>query len=187
MPDKRIFNFQIPRTTPTNGLKKWLFPGVYEVRKGPPLWKLGKFDQLFEFLGKRWFFFGVKSVVSSSTLKMTKSKKNSTCIRIHTRVYANTWWWGQISQIEGNAKTTNAFTQALFIFNYYNCIVKLDIYQNGMETYFSTIIELIEELHRSINSSIALCVKTVGTFCCCILREKADYNHKWYLFSNCVD
>ena len=94
-------------------------------------------------------------------------------MHIHTRVYANTWWWGQISQIEGNAKTTNAFTQALFIFNYYNCIVKLDIYQNGMETYFSTIIELIEELHRSINSSIALCVKTVGTLCCIILREKS--------------
>ena len=25
-----------------------------------------------------------------------KSQKIGTCIRIHTRVYANTWWWGQI-------------------------------------------------------------------------------------------
>ena len=37
--DKRIYNFQIPRTTQTDGLKKWFFSGVYEVRKGPPLWK----------------------------------------------------------------------------------------------------------------------------------------------------
>ena len=27
-PDKRIYNFRIPRTTPTHGLKKWLFEGV---------------------------------------------------------------------------------------------------------------------------------------------------------------
>ena len=37
MPDKRIYHFQIPRTTPTNGLKNLLFQGVYEVRRGPPL------------------------------------------------------------------------------------------------------------------------------------------------------
>ena len=36
-PDKRIYNFQIPRTTPTNGLKKLLFQGFLEVRKGTPL------------------------------------------------------------------------------------------------------------------------------------------------------
>ena len=30
-PDKRIYNFQIPRTTPNNGLKKWLFQGVYDI------------------------------------------------------------------------------------------------------------------------------------------------------------
>ena len=28
-PDKRIYNFRIPRTTPTHGLKKWLFERVY--------------------------------------------------------------------------------------------------------------------------------------------------------------
>ena len=55
-PDKRIYNFQIPGTTPTNGLKKLLFQGVYEVRKGTPLWKVGKFDQLSFFLGKRCNF-----------------------------------------------------------------------------------------------------------------------------------
>ena len=27
-PDKRIYNFRIPRTPPTHGLKKWLFEGV---------------------------------------------------------------------------------------------------------------------------------------------------------------
>ena len=32
-------------------------------------------------------FFGVKSVAPSSTLKMRKSKENSTCLRIHTRKY----------------------------------------------------------------------------------------------------
>ena len=55
-PDKRIYNFQIPRTTPTNGLKKLLFQGFLEVRKGTPLWNFAKLDQLFEFLGKRWIF-----------------------------------------------------------------------------------------------------------------------------------
>ena len=30
------------------------------------------------------------------TKKDEKSKKIGTCIRIHTCVYANTWWWGQI-------------------------------------------------------------------------------------------
>ena len=46
MPDMRIYNFQKPRTTRTDGLKKSLFQAVDEVRKGPPLWKLGKLDQL---------------------------------------------------------------------------------------------------------------------------------------------
>ena len=54
-PDKRIYNFRIPRTTPTHGLKKWLFEGSV-VRKGPPLWKWSKIDQLFIFLAKLWIF-----------------------------------------------------------------------------------------------------------------------------------
>ena len=53
---KRIYNFQMPRTTPTIGLKKASFLGASEVRKGPPLWKLGKLDQLLFFLWKRWHF-----------------------------------------------------------------------------------------------------------------------------------
>ena len=44
----------------TKGLKKWLFQAVYEVRKGTPLWKFGKFDQLFKLLGKRWICLGSK-------------------------------------------------------------------------------------------------------------------------------
>ena len=59
-PDKRIYNFRIPRTTPTHGLKKWLFEGVCEVRKGPPLWKWSKIDQLLIFLAKWWIFLGPK-------------------------------------------------------------------------------------------------------------------------------
>ena len=55
-PDKRIYNFQIPRTTQTDGLKKWLFQEVYQVRKGPPLWKWSQIDQLLFFLGKRCNF-----------------------------------------------------------------------------------------------------------------------------------
>ena len=35
--DMKIYNFQKPRTTRTDGLKKWLFQAVDEVRKGPPL------------------------------------------------------------------------------------------------------------------------------------------------------
>ena len=58
MPDKRIYDFQIPRTTPTNSMKKWLSQWVYEVRKGPPLWKLGILDQLLFFLWRRWIFLG---------------------------------------------------------------------------------------------------------------------------------
>ena len=59
--------------------------------------KVGQIGPTFVVPGKTVIFLGVKSVVPSSKLKMTKSqKKISTCMRIHTRVYANTWWWGQI-------------------------------------------------------------------------------------------
>ena len=34
--------------------EKASFLGASEVRKGPPLWKLGKLDQLLFFLWKRW-------------------------------------------------------------------------------------------------------------------------------------
>ena len=39
MPDKRIYNFQIPRTTPTIGLKKVTFLVVNEVHTLPLTYK----------------------------------------------------------------------------------------------------------------------------------------------------
>ena len=54
MPDKRIYNFQIPRTTPYESWANWI--------NFCSSWENGD-------------FLGVKSVVTSSTLKMTKSKK----------------------------------------------------------------------------------------------------------------
>ena len=76
MPDKRIYNFQIPRTTPTNGLKKWLFHGLCEVRKGPPLWKWSKIDQLFIFLAKWWIFLEPKVLHPLPHSKWGIVKKN---------------------------------------------------------------------------------------------------------------
>ena len=96
MPDMRIYNFQIPRTTPTNGLKKLLFQGVYEVRKGPPLWKWSKIDQLYIFLAKWWIFVGpkvfpplpqskwgiVKKKLARIYVLVVKTFKNSTAERV---------------------------------------------------------------------------------------------------------
>ena len=93
MPDIRIYNFHIPRTTLTNGLKKWLFQGIYEVRKGLPLWKLGISDQLLEFLGKRWFFGGSKVLYPLPYSKWGKVKKLA---RLYAYTHAYTWWWGEI-------------------------------------------------------------------------------------------
>ena len=42
------------------------------------------------------FFWGQTCCTLLHTQNEEKSQKISTCIRIHTRVYANTWWWGQI-------------------------------------------------------------------------------------------
>ena len=87
MPDKRIYDFQIPRTTLTNGLKKVTFQWVYEVRKGPPLMKIGHFGPTFIFPGKMVNFFGVKHVAPSSTLKMRKSHKKSARVYAYTHAY----------------------------------------------------------------------------------------------------
>ena len=87
MPDKRIYNFQIPRTTPTNGLKKLLFQGVYEVRKGPPLWKWSKIDQLYIFLAKWWIFVGPKVFPPLPQSKWGIVKKNwRVYMYIHARI-----------------------------------------------------------------------------------------------------
>ena len=42
------------------------------------------------------FFWGQTCCTLFHTQNEEKSQKISTRIRIHTRVYANTWWWGQI-------------------------------------------------------------------------------------------
>ena len=42
------------------------------------------------------FFWGQTCCTLFHTKNEEKSQKISTCIRIHTRVYAITWWWGQI-------------------------------------------------------------------------------------------
>ena len=42
------------------------------------------------------FFWGQTCCTLLHTQNEEKSQKISTCIRIHTCVYANTWWWGQI-------------------------------------------------------------------------------------------
>ena len=91
MPDKRIYNFQTPRTIPTNGLKKWPFLVLYEVYESWANWTI--------FLGS-WengeFFWDQTCCTLFHTQNEEKSQKISTRIRIHTRVYANTWWGGQI-------------------------------------------------------------------------------------------
>ena len=87
MPDKRNYHFQIPRTTPTYGLKKWLFEGAYEVRKGTySLMNHGSWANWTNFWvpGKTVKFFGVKNVVPSSTLKMRKSIKKIVCVYAYT-------------------------------------------------------------------------------------------------------
>ena len=85
----RIYNFQKPRTTRTDGLKKWLFQAVDEDP------------------GKTVNFWRVKRVVSFSTLKMRKSKKNEhlythtlTCMRENVMV----------SQLGLNRVKTSAWT-----------------------------------------------------------------------------
>ena len=42
------------------------------------------------------FLEGQKCCILFHTQNEEKSKKISTCIHIHTRVCAKTWWWGQI-------------------------------------------------------------------------------------------
>ena len=42
------------------------------------------------------FFWGQNCCTLFHTQNEEKSQKISTCIRIHTRVDAKTWWWGQI-------------------------------------------------------------------------------------------
>ena len=87
MPPIGIYNFQMPKTTPTDGLKMWLFLVVYEARKGPPLWKLSKLDQLFGFLRKRWIFLGSNLLYPLTHSKWGKVTKNQHMYtHTHTRI-----------------------------------------------------------------------------------------------------
>ena len=73
MPNKRIYNFQIPRTTPSNGLKKLLFQGSYEICKVLPYENWANWTNFF-----------------SSWEMMKSHKKISMRVRKHKRVWANT-------------------------------------------------------------------------------------------------
>ena len=96
MPDKRIYHFQTPRTTPTNGLKSDFFWWFMRFVRVPPNMKVGQIGPTFLFPEKTVNFFGVKPVVPPSTLKMRKSHKKLARVYAYTRIYANMLWWGQI-------------------------------------------------------------------------------------------
>ena len=86
MPDKRIYHFQTPRTTPTNGLKSdffWWFMRFVRV----PLMKVGQIGPTFLVPEKTVNFFRVKHVVPSSTLKMRKSHKKLARVYAYTHAY----------------------------------------------------------------------------------------------------
>ena len=86
MPDKRIYHFQTPRTTPTNGLKSdffWWFMRFVRV----PLMKVGQIGPTFLVPEKTVNFFRVKPAVSSFTLKMRKSHKKLARVYAYTHAY----------------------------------------------------------------------------------------------------
>ena len=93
--------------TGANFFLLFLFLSVEEGATLPtPLW----IWPTFVTPGKTVIFFGVKRVAPSSTLKKRKSEeqKISTCIHIHTRVYANTWWWGPICPLPPKSNRVNS-------------------------------------------------------------------------------
>ena len=96
MPDKRIYDFQIPRTTLTNGLKKWLFSGFMRFVRVPP-YENWAFWTNFYFSWENGEFFGVKHVAPSSTLKMRKSHKKSARVYAYTHAYTQLRDGGGIS------------------------------------------------------------------------------------------
>ena len=55
------------------------------------------------------FFWGQTCCTLFHTKNEEKSQKISTCIRIHTRVYAITWWWGQICPPPGAYRVKGAW------------------------------------------------------------------------------
>ena len=58
MPDKKIYHFQIPKTTPTNGLKKWLFWWFMRLVRVPPYESWANRSNFFSFWEKGFFWGG---------------------------------------------------------------------------------------------------------------------------------
>ena len=86
MPDKRIYHFQTPRTTPTNGLKSDYFWWFMRFVRVPPYDTWAHWTT-FLVPEKTVIFFGVKPVVPFSTLKMRKSHKKLARAYAYTHAY----------------------------------------------------------------------------------------------------
>ena len=69
------------------------------------------------------FFWGQTCCTLFHTKNEEKSQKISTCIRIHTRVYAITWWWGQICPPPGSyrVKEQASFSSNLWSLSVFKC------------------------------------------------------------------
>ena len=89
MPDKRIYHFQTPRTTPTNVLKSDFFLVVYEVRKGPPYESWANRTNFLSSWKNGEFFWGQTCFTLFHTQNEEKSQKISTRIRKYVMVGAN--------------------------------------------------------------------------------------------------
>ena len=76
--------------------KSDFFPGSMRFVRVPPYESWANLTNFFSSWENGDFFWGQKCCTLFHTQNEEKSKKISTCICIHTRVYVNTWWWGQI-------------------------------------------------------------------------------------------
>ena len=76
--------------------KSYFFMGSVRFVRVPPYESWANWTNFCSSWENGDFFGGQKCCTLFHTQNDVKSKKISTCIRIHTRVYANTWWWGQI-------------------------------------------------------------------------------------------
>ena len=116
-PDKRIYNFQIPGTTPTNGLKKLLFQWFVRV-----LMKFSQIGPTFWIPVKTVIFFGVKIFVTSFILKVRKSHKKSACLDAYLHIWVSFRRTGILVvlcliffQAEGYCCKTNGYWRLLLI------------------------------------------------------------------------
>ena len=76
--------------------KSDFFIGSVRFVRVPPYESWANWTNFCSFWENGDFFWGRKCCTLFHNQNDEKSKKISTCMRIHTRVYANTWWWGQI-------------------------------------------------------------------------------------------